>query len=118
MTEIKCSAKCCDRTNVTHPLNFRLRKKTGDPLCQAHYIQTKKVGFTEFHDVRNSGKEGTKYNKKKEPKKMVYKCNFCEKGYDSANGLYYHYNYSPVSGESDCNIKYSKMICRKVSKTS
>lgn len=116
MTEIKCSAKCCDRTNISHPLNFRLRKKTGDPLCQAHYIQTKRVGFKEFHEVRDSGKEGTKYDKKKERKEKNYKCQFCNKNYCSANGLYYHYHYSPVGGESKCNIDYRKMICKKVSK--
>ena len=111
MNPITCSASCCNRTNISHPLNFRLRRRTGDPLCQAHYIQTKKVGFTEFTAVRDSGKEGRKYDKSLKQKKYV--CTFCKKKYASASGLHYHHTYTSVKGVSECNRKHLELIASR-----
>ena len=105
MTSFTCSASCCNRTNLTHPLNFRFRKKTGDPLCQSHYIQTKKLMFERFVPVRESGKSEMKYIKVSKEKKYV--CDYCEKKYASASGLHYHHTYKSVKkGVSECNLKH------------
>jgi len=116
---ITCSAPGCSRTRESHPLNFRLRKKTKDPLCQGHYIQTKKATFTgEFHKIRDSGKEGTKYNKRNPTKS--HSCKYCDQGFNSLQGLHYHHTYRSVKKLSPCNkahkhnsdtIAAAKILC-------
>ena len=97
---ITCSAIDCKRTRKTHPVNFR-GIRNGIPLCQAHYIQKNKVGFTEFSPIRKSGKLQMKYEKRL--KTNSHPCE-CGRPFNSLQSLHSHKTYlSPKYGVPKCN---------------
>lgn len=113
---IDCSAPGCCRTNYSHPVNFY----KGARLCQAHYLQKKKKTYRNsdgngaFHQIRESGKTGVKYNKS--PKEKNFECSFCGKKYASPSGLHYHQTFFTLKkGESECNRRFreSKELKKK-----
>ena len=97
---ITCSAIDCKRTRKTHPVNFR-GIRNGIPLCQAHYIQKNKVGFTEFSPIRKSGKLQMKYEKRL--KTNSHPCE-CGRPFNSLQSLHSHKTYlSPKYRIPKCN---------------
>ena len=106
---LTCSASwiegSCNRTRESHPTNFKVGRKTNKPLCQAHYLQAKKTTFKgRYHGVSESGKQGIKYNTR-DPTK-THSCNYCNKGYNSAQSLWAHLNLKSEKGPSACNFKH------------
>ena len=99
---LKCDAPFCNRTNKSHPVNFRGIRPGGTPLCQGHYIQKNKKGFKEYKPIRASGKSHMKYNTR--VKTNDFKCE-CGKEFNSLQSLHSHKVYiSPKTGKSLCKI--------------